>query len=355
MLYESILLFRFTLLMELNYRLYFLEFKHPFGVSSNTRKETPSIFVELDANGFRGYGEACLPAYLGETIEGTTSFFVLAKPFVKSWTFPFDIESCMSEIDRLKEGHNAAKAAIDIALHDLKGKMEGQSVSELYHIQAKEARITSFTIGIDTEPVLAQKIKEASEFSILKIKAGTADDKALITMVRKYTDKPLYVDVNQGWRNKERALELARFMKDKNVLLLEQPMPVDMKKDMAWLTERSPVPTFADESVKRLKDLKELDGAFHGVNIKLMKSTGLLEAMKMVGYCREKKIQVFLGCMAESSCATGAMAQLMSLADHLDLDAPLLYKNDPFEGLIYQEGKIYRGTSPGIGIKPIGH
>lgn len=338
--------------MESNYRLYFLEFKHPFGVSSNTRKETASVFLELDAEGYKGYGEACLPAYLGETIEATTSFFDLAKPYLKKLSGTFDIEVCMAEMERLKEGNNAAKAAIDMALHDLQGKIAGKSVAELYHLTANCSGVTSFTIGIDSEPILAEKIKEASEFSILKIKAGTADDKALLKMIRKYTDKPLYVDVNQGWKDKEQALEMAKFMKDENVLLLEQPLPVGMKKEMAWLTERSPVPTFGDESVKRLKDLQQLDGAFHGVNIKLMKSTGLLEAMKMIDFCREKKIQILLGCMAESSCATSAMAQLMSLADHLDLDAPLLYVNDPFEGLRYSHGQIMTNKYPGIGVKP---
>ncbi|MBL7931363.1 MAG: dipeptide epimerase [Bacteroidia bacterium] len=338
--------------MELNYRLYFLEFIHPFGVSSNTRRETPSVFIELDANDNRGYGEACLPAYLGETVEATISFFNLAKSYLKKLKIPFDVETCMADIDSLKEGHNAAKAAIDIALHDLKGKIDGKSVAQFYGLSEMDSGITSFTIGIDSEPVLAQKIKEAEEFRILKIKAGTSDDKALMNMIRKYTDKPLYVDVNQGWKNKEHALEMAMFMKDENVLLLEQPMPVNMKKEMAWLTERSPVPTFGDESVKRLKDLKELDGAFHGVNIKLMKSAGLSEALKMIDFCKEKKIKVFLGCMAESSCATGAMAQIISLADHIDLDAPLLYKNDPFEGIHYKNGRISPGSSPGIGVKP---
>ena len=179
--------------------------------------------------------------------------------------------------------------------------------------------------------MLEQKINEASDFSILKIKAGTEYDKALISKIRTFTEKPLYVDVNQGWKNKEEALDMAEWMREQNVLLLEQPLPKEMNAEMEWLTERSPIPTIADESVKRLSDLEKLGGAFAGVNIKLMKCTGLREAMRMINYCKKNDLKIMLGCMAESSCGTTAMAHLASLADVIDLDAPLLYNNDPFK------------------------
>lgn len=339
--------------MKVSYRPFSLEFKHPFGVSSNTRKETPSVFVKLESGEWTGYGEACLPAYLGESTEGTLAFLEKAKPLITALPATFELAPVLSEIDALDAGCNAAKAALDIALHDVKAKRSGKDVAALYGLKKPEPRFSSFTIGIDQEEVLAQKLEEAKEFSILKIKAGTSNDKELIRLIRKYCQKPLYVDVNQGWTKAEQVLEMIHWMKEQGVVLIEQPMPVEMKKEMAWVTERSPLPTIADESVKRLSELLTMEDTFSGVNIKLMKCTGIAEALKMIDYCKEQGLAVLLGCMAESSCATSAMAQLMGFADYVDLDAPLLYKNDPFEGVDYIYGKISTLTRPGTGALPI--
>ncbi|MGZ3884065.1 MAG: enolase C-terminal domain-like protein, partial [Bacteroidia bacterium] len=215
------------------------------------------------------------------------------------------------------------------------------------------SRSTSCTIGIGSEAETIQKLKEAEAFSFLKIKAGTADDKALIQNIRKHTDKPLYVDVNQGWRDKHKALELLYFFKEQNVVFVEQPLPVHLHEDMAWLTAGSPLPTIADESVKRLADLNQISDCFSGINIKLMKCTGTYEALKMIRYAKQKQLKVMIGCMAESSCATTAMAQLMQSGDYVDLDAPTLLKNDPFKGVTYENGKVVLNDSPGFGMEPL--
>ncbi len=338
--------------MKIKHQLYFLDFKHPFGVSSNTRTQTPSVFLELECEGVVGYGEACLPAYLGETVGETQAFFEACKRLLEDCVFPMQIAEVMTRVDALSKRANAAKAAIDMALHDLVGKARQKSVAEMYGTAGSSPKRTSFTIGIDMEEVMVKKIQDARDFSILKIKAGTANDRALIEAVRRCTDKPLFVDVNQGWTDKHKALEMAHFMKDQHVLLLEQPMPVSMKQESAWLSARSPVPTFADESAKRLSDLDDLKGVFSGINIKLMKSAGILEAIKMVEWCGKNDMQVMLGCMAESSCATSAMAQLADLADYIDLDAPLLYKNDPFSGVSYLQGTVVVSGAPGIAANP---
>jgi L-alanine-DL-glutamate epimerase-like enolase superfamily enzyme len=338
--------------MELIYKPFHLQFRHPFGVSSNTRKETLSIFIQLKAEGYTGYGEACLPAYLGESPEDTVRFFEKAMPFLKKQAPDRPIAELIQEADRLAPGNNAAKAALDIALNDLQGKLAGKPWYTLAGIGKSSPMATSFTIGIDAPEKLEQKIKEAADFSILKIKAGTADDKQLIRLIRKYTDKPLYVDVNQGWKNKEEVLDMLHWLKDQGVILAEQPMSKEMKEEMRWVTQRSPLPTIADESVKRLKDLEQLEDSFSGINIKLMKCTGLSEALKMIALARERGIKILLGCMAESSCGTSAMAQLMQLADYIDLDAPLLYKNDPFSGINYRNGQVHLNDLPGIGASP---
>ncbi|WP_317896640.1 dipeptide epimerase [Aurantibacillus circumpalustris] len=338
--------------MNLQFTPFWLEFKHPFGVSSNTRKETLSIFIKLEVDGYEGFGEACLPAYLGETEKNTVEFFGKARMFLRDISSGFNLKELIEQINLLDLGSNAAKAAIDIALHDLYGKIHTQTIAQIYGFKRKESMETSFTIGIDVEEKLIQKIEEAKDFSVLKIKAGTKNDQQLIETIRKYTNKPLYVDVNQGWTDKLYVLELLNWMKDQNVILVEQPMPVRMKEEMCWVTERSPITTIADESVKRLTDLENLKGEFSGVNIKLMKCTGIYEAIKMIEFCKENSIKILLGCMAESSCATSAMAQLMSFADYIDLDAPLLYKNDPFEGVTYKEGMVYVNDLSGIGFEP---
>ena len=163
----------------------------------------------------------------------------------------------------------------------------------------------------------------------------------------------MYVDVNQGWTDKQMVLDMIFWLNEKNVMLVEQPMPVAMIDDMAWVTAQSPIPTIADESIKRFKDLANLKGSFSGINIKLMKSTGLTEAIEMARYAKQNKLKVLLGCMAESSCATSAMAQLMQFADYIDLDAPNLLKNDPFKGITYKNGNVYLNDLPGIGVEPI--
>ena len=338
--------------MILSYKTFVLEYKHAFGVSSNTRTSTTSVFIKIEYEGKVGYGEACLPVYLGETVEGTIAFFEKAKPLLKQKN-SFLIHEIIKEIDLLSIKNNAAKAAIDMALNDLAGKIAEKPFYELMGFGKSSPMLTSYTIGIDDEKIMEQKIKEANDFSILKIKAGTKDDKGLINLIRKYTDKPLYVDVNQGWKKKEEVLEILFWLHEKNVTLIEQPMPVTMMDEMAWVTERSPIPTIADESVKRLNDLESIKNCFSGINIKLMKSTGLTEALSMIKYAKENNLKIMLGCMAESSCATSAMAQLMKFADYIDLDAPNLLKNDPFKGIEYKHGKVCLNDLPGIGVEPV--
>jgi L-alanine-DL-glutamate epimerase-like enolase superfamily enzyme len=336
--------------MFLNFKPYLLEFKHPFGVSSNTRTHTQSVFVKIMHGGFSGYGEACLPAYLGESLEETLLFLEKAKKIIDRSKPSFPFTETFKLVDAIFPGNNAAKASIDIALNDLTGKISGKPFYELAGLGKSEPRVTSCTIGIDDEKKIAKKIDEAKDFEILKIKAGTKNDKALISLIRKYTTKPLFVDVNQGWKNKEYVIEMINWMESCGVVLIEQPMPVNMMDEMAWVTERSPIPTIADESVKRLKDIDAVKGVFSGINIKLMKCAGLTEAMEMIRYGKSNNLKIMLGCMAESSCAASAMAQLMQFADYIDLDSPNLIKNDPFNGITYTLGKVFLNDSEGIGV-----
>ncbi len=337
--------------MNLIYKPFLLQLKHPFGVSSNTRTHTQSVFTRIEHGGFYGYGEACLPAYLGESLDETIVFLEKAKKIIGEYLSPFETEEIRNRIDLLSVGNNAAKASVDIGLNDLRGKISGKPFYKLMGFDKSVPLATSYTIGIDDEKMIAKKIEEAKDFSVLKIKAGSGDDKTLINLIRTLTDKPLYVDVNQGWKDKYYVVEMMHWLKEKGVLLVEQPMPITMIDEMAWVTERSPIPTIADESLKRLKGINSVKGIFSGINIKLMKCTGLTEAVEMIKYAKLNNLKIMLGCMAESSCATSAMAQLMQFADYVDLDAPNLINNDPFTGVTYKNGKIILNDEPGIGVR----
>ncbi len=339
--------------MKLSFKPYSLEYKYPFGVSGNRRTHTPVVFTKLELEGFTGYGEACLPPYLGETEESTIDFLGKAKMLLEKFSVKNSIQEILFEVDKLSEVNNAAKAAVDIALHDLIGKIQNKTCYKLMGFEKPIPKATACTIGIDDdENVVAKKITEAKEFSILKIKAGTEDDKALVNMIRKYTDKALYLDVNQGWKDKFFVVDMLHWLKEQNVVLVEQPMPINMLNEMQWVKEKSPLPLIADENVKRLSDIKKVKDCFSGINIKLMKCTGMHEAKKMIELCRQNKLQVFLGCMAESSCATSAMTQFLEQGDFIDLDAPNLLKNDPFTGVEYKNGMVAISDKPGIGAEP---
>jgi L-alanine-DL-glutamate epimerase-like enolase superfamily enzyme len=191
---------------------------------------------------------------------------------------------------------------------------------------------------------------EAGEFKILKVKLGTEKDREIIQLIRSVTDKPLYVDINQGWRDVNEALDLTCWLNEQNVLLIEQPFKKEDLGSSEWLTERSPIPIIADESVQRFSDIDRVKNSFHGINIKLMKCTGLYEAHRMIQHGRDLGLKIMLGCLTETSCGISAAVQLAGLADYLDLDGNQLIKNDPFEGLTLTEGRIVPSGKEGLGI-----
>jgi L-alanine-DL-glutamate epimerase-like enolase superfamily enzyme len=261
------------------------------------------------------------------------------------------LDEILAYVDNVDEKNTAAKASVDIALHDLVGKLLNKPWYKIWGFNKSTTPFTTFTIGIDNEEILKQKISEAEPYKILKIKLGSEDDKNLISTIRKFTNKSLAVDANQGWKDKEFALDLIFWLKEQNVQMIEQPMPKENIDEIAWLTEKSPLPIFADESVQRINDVISTKGVFAGINIKLMKCTGLREAHKMLILAKSLNLKVMIGCMTETSCAISAAAQLSPQVDWADLDGNLLIKNDPFEGIKIIDGKISLNENPGIGLK----
>ncbi|MBE8723171.1 dipeptide epimerase [Sphingobacterium pedocola] len=332
----------------LRYQPYTLEMRHVFTVASFSRTTTPVVLTELEYDGIIGYGEASMPPYLGESQESVISF--LKQLDLSSFNSPFQTEEILNHVDALAEKNTAAKAAIDIALHDLLGKIMNQPFYKIWGLNPDSIPPTSYTIGIDTEEMIRKKVSEASQFKILKIKLGLATDKMIINTIRSVTDVPLCADVNQGWKNKEEALEMAYWLAEQNVVFLEQPMPKEQIDDNAWLTDHSPIPTIADEGCQRLSDVTKLQGVYTGINIKLMKCTGMREAKRMAELARSLDMKVMLGCMTETSCAISAASQLAPLVDWADLDGALLIGNDIYNGMIVTDGICKLPDRPGIGI-----
>ncbi len=292
-----------------------------------------------------------MPPYLGESQESVIKF--LNKVNLEQFKDPFMVDDILAYVDFLDEGNRAAKACVDIALHDLIGKLLDQPLYRLWGINPDNTPMTSFTIGIDTAEVVKEKTIEAGRFRVLKVKLGGGNDREMINTVRSVTNVPVYVDVNQGWKDKHEALEMVHWLKEQGVEFVEQPLSKTAVDDMAWLTERSPLPIIADEAFQRLSDLASLKGVYSGINIKLMKSTGLREAHKMITVARALDMHVMIGCMTETSCAVSAASQLSPLVDWADLDGNLLISNDLYEGVQVMDGKVTLNDLPGIGIKKI--
>lgn len=338
--------------MHLSFEPYELKLKHVFTVSSFSRSTTPDVQVRIDYDGYTGYGEASMPPYLGQTVESVCSF--LKKVDLEQFPDPFCIDDILTYIDSLSPGDSAAKAAVDIALHDLVGKIIGAPWHRMLGLNPDKTPNTTYTIGIDTDEMVKLKTREvAGQFKILKVKLGTPRDREMIRAIREVSDLPIAVDVNQGWKNKKKALDEIFWLKEQGIVMVEQPMPKEMLDANAWLTERSPLPTFADEAIQRLKDIPAVKGAYTGINIKLMKCTGMREAWKMMNYARAEGMKVMIGCMTETSCAIAAAAQLSPAVDFADLDGNLLIANDIFRGPTVVDGKITLNQLPGIGIEKI--
>jgi L-alanine-DL-glutamate epimerase-like enolase superfamily enzyme len=335
--------------MQLTYQPFSLTLKHPFTIAKFSRTSTPIMLVQITHEGYIGYGESSMVPYMGESHESAAAF--LGKVDVVQFKYPFDFEAIINYLDSLAPGNPAIKAAIDIALHDLDGKLKQQPCWQFLGSDPALMPVTSFTIGIDAPDVIRQKVKEAEGFKVIKVKLGRDNDRELINIIRETTDVPLYVDANQGWTDREQSLELLHWLHEQNVQLVEQPM---LKTDIngnAWLTERSPIPLIGDEAVQRLPDVAAAKGVYHGINIKLMKSAGMYEAKQMITKARELDLKILIGCMSETSCATLAAAALAPLCDWADVDGPFLTNNNPYQTPEFVDGKYVLSDDVGLGLR----
>ena len=337
--------------MKLSFMPYDAQMRHVFTISNSSRTSTPIVLTEITYDGVTGYGEAAMPPYLGETQASVIEF--LKKVDLSRFSSPFLIEDIMAYVDGITTNNTAAKAAVDIALHDLVGKLIGQPWWKIWGFDPSTCPNTSYTVGLDTEEVVKEKTREASPYKVIKVKLGRdeATDKMMINTIRSVTDTVICVDANQGWKDKHYALDMINWLNERNVNMIEQPMPKLLLDETAWVTERSPLPVIADEACQRLSDIQKLKGAYSGINIKLMKCTGLREAREMVSLAQALNMKLMIGCMTETSCAISAAAQLAPKMEWADLDGNLLISNDCFKGMQIVDGKITLEDLPGIGVE----
>lgn len=338
--------------LNLSFRPYELKLRHAFNLARNQRTTTPGVQVQIEYDGITGYGEASMPPYLGESVASVSEF--LGKLDLSQFSDPFRIEEIHEYMESVAPDNRAAKASVDIALHDLIGKIMGQPWHKIWGLNPDKTPNTSFTISYDADPVeMKKKIEETSPYKVVKVKMGLDHDKEIVEALRRHTDVPICVDANQGWNNREKALEMCHWLAERNCLFVEQPMDKAAIDDTAWLRERSPLPIIADEFLQRLPDVRRAAQAYDGINIKLMKSTGMHEAYQMAVLARALGMKVMLGCMTETSCAVSAAAQLAPMVDWADLDGNLLIANDIFDGMKIVDGKVTLNDRPGIGVIPV--
>lgn len=335
--------------MQLTHQTYNLTLKHTFTIAKHSRTSTPLMLVQLHHQGFTGYSEASMVPYMGESHESAVAF--LKKVDVRRFTYPLSFDEVSTYLDDLAPGNAAIKAAIDIALHDLEGKILNKPCWKLLGSDPSKMPVTSYTIGIDTREVIIQKVKEATGCKVIKVKLGRDSDRELIQTIRSVTNVPLYVDANQGWTDRKQSLDMIYWLQQQGVVLIEQPMSKADLDGNAWLTQHSPIPIIGDEAVQRLADVDQAKGVYHGINIKLMKCAGMHEARQMIKAARASGLKILIGCMSETSCATLAAAALAPQCDWVDLDGPLLTTNNPYADPEIRDGRWTLTDQPGLGLK----
>lgn len=337
--------------MKVQYWPYSLKFRYPFTISKGTKTHQPTLIVELDHMGIKGYGEACAIAYYNIPVEKMIADLESKKQFVEKFAFT-DPERYWHYLHHLFPQNNFLVCALDIAAWDLYGKLKGKQLYEMWGGDISKNPVCDYTIGIDTIDKMLAKMKE-KPWPIYKIKVGTADDIAIVRALRENTNAELRVDANAAW-SLETALKLIPQLKELGVELVEQPLAKDDWEGMKVLYRESDLPLYADEACVFEQDVEKCKDHFHGINIKLTKCSGITPARRMIQKARELDMKVMVGCMNESTVGAAAIAHLLPFIDHVDMDGPLLLEEDLATGITYDFGKIGYSGMPGLGINYTG-
>lgn len=336
--------------MKISFTPYTLLFRHTFRVAGAKDRSSSDIgIIQLNSGGVIGYGEAAPSKFWGENLQQVQE--VVNKIDFKTHLNPLVYELILKEIAEEYQPPQAFMAALDMALFDCIGKKMRIPTKRFFGFVTKKVPQTSFTIGFADLDTIEKKVTEAEACPILKIKLGTSYDIEIIERIRSITKKPIRVDANEGWL-KEEAVEKIRWLETQNVQFVEQPLSSKKNEDMIWVKERVSLPLVADESVKNSTSITNIKDYFDGINIKLMKCGGILEAIKMVRLAREHQLKIMVGCMTESSLGIAAASNLLPLVDYADLDSFLLVNNDPFDGLNLVDGQLQVSETFGLGVFP---
>ena len=327
-----------------------LNLAHTWTIARNSSDYKDNVFVALEKEGITGLGEAAPNVRYNETAALTSEHIRSVENFLAGYDF-FQYENLINGLRERITGQNCAVAALDMALMDWLGKALKAPLYKIWGLNPADAPPTSYSIGIDSPEHMQQRVRERQDMEIFKIKLGKENDREIIRAIREVTARPIRVDANEGWKDKHLALEQIEWLAGQNVQFVEQPMPAGQHDDMVWLKQRSPLPLFADEALHTGSDIPRIADGYHGINIKLMKSMGLVEARRMIHTARALDMQVMLGCMVESSLGISAGVHLSPLVDHVDLDGHMLLANDPFRGLSLQKGRVLPANAPGLGVE----
>ena len=328
-----------------------LQLQHTWTTTMSSSQYRDTLHVAYSRDGLTGHGEGAPIVRYHEDAEGARKAVESVRPLLLSAN-PMQFSKVMAEVFHQVSGEWAGKAAIDIALMDWVGQKLGIPLYTYFGLDPKDAPVTTFSIGIDTPEITKQKTREAEDYPILKVKVGLDTDESTIEAIRSVTKKPLRVDANEGWKNKEEAVRKINWLEKQGVQFIEQPMPAEMIEETKWVRARVHLPIIADEACQRASDIPKLKEAFDGVNVKLDKSGGMLEAYRMIEIAKSLGMKMMLGCMVSTSVSVTAAAHLSPLVDFADLDGNLLIANDPFHGVRVEHGKLILPNKPGLGLTP---
>ena len=335
--------------MKLAYKTFDLPLKHVFTIARGSTTVQPTLIVQLSQDERHGYGEATTNTYYGATAAQMASALESVRSTIES-ADPLAPDNLLDELADHLQGNEFALAAIDQAVHDLWGKLQGQPVYKLWGLTTDRIPVSDYTIGIDSVDNMIAKLREMPDWPVYKIKLGTDDDLSIVRALREATDATLRVDANCGW-TPEQAIHLSGPLKSLGVEFIEQPLPADDVDGAAEVFHRSALPIIADESCARESDVSRCVGRFHGVNIKLVKCGGLAPARRMIGEARSHGLRVMAGCMTESTVSISALAQLLPQLDYVDMDGAVLLAQDIARGVSVEKGVCEFPAAAGTGVE----
>jgi L-alanine-DL-glutamate epimerase-like enolase superfamily enzyme len=333
--------------MKLRHKIISLQLKHTFRTSRESSDFRRNVLCHIEFEDLIGVGEAAPSAYYGQDADSASD--ALERMAGLLGDDPFRLESVLADVARLLPHQSAARAALDIALHDIVAKSLGVPLYRLLGLDPADTPVTSVTVGLDRPEIMQEKVRELGSVPIIKIKVGGEHDEQVVRAIREITPATIRIDANAAWTASQ-ALEKISALQDYDIEFVEQPLAADDREGLRWLRKRTGMPIVLDESVRTAEDIPRLVGCAHGINIKLMKCGGLREALRIIHVARAFGFQIMLGCMVESSVAITAAAQLSPLVDFADLDGHLLIENDPYEGVQVIDGKLVLPDRPGIGV-----